>query len=282
MKKSLFSMGVVLCCLLSTAYAQRFGKLLKDTPGAVSYTFRNEFSKDVPGTLDKVKAMGITNIEFSNLFGKTAAELRALLDERGMRCSSLGVSFGDLNDKTETVVQNAKTLGAEFVRIGSVPHKGPMDEALAKKTVEDFNRFGQKLKDNGLTFCYHNHGFEFEPYEKGTYFDYIIQNTNPDAVFFEMDVVWMHLPGQNPAEMLKKYPKRFKLIHLKDLKIGVPPSKAGSTPNENCVVLGTGQINYPEILKAAKKSAIKYYYIEDENLNAMQQVPQSMVYLKSL
>jgi sugar phosphate isomerase/epimerase len=253
--------------LFSTVYAQKFGKLLKQTPGAVSYTFRNEFAKDVPGTLDKVKAMGITNIEFSNLFGKTAAELRALLDERGMRCSSLGVGFADLNDKLETVVQNAKTLGVEFVRIGSVPHEGPMDLALAQKTVEDFNRFGQKLKDNGLTFCYHNHGFEFEPYEGGTYFDYI---------------VWMHLPGQNPVAMLKKYPKRFKLIHLKDLKIGVPPSKAGSTPNENCVVLGTGQIDYPGILKAAQKSAIKYYYIEDENLGAMQQVPQSLVYLKSL
>ena len=157
-----------------------------------------------------------------------------------------------------------------------------MDLALAQKTVEDFNRFGQKLKDNGLTFCYHNHGFEFEPYEGGTYFDYIVKNTNANQVFFEMDVVWMHLPGQDPVAMLKKYPKRFKLIHLKDLKIGVPPSKAGSTPNENCVVLGTGQIDYPGILKAAQKSAIKYYYIEDENLGAMQQVPQSLVYLKSL
>jgi len=282
MKKVISLFVIALLSLVSTANAQKFGKLLKQTPGAVSFTFRNEFAKDVPGTLDKVKAMGITNIEFSNLFGKTAAELRALLDERGMRCSSLGVGFGDLNDKLETVVQNAKTLGVEFVRIGSVPHKGPMDLALAKKTIEDFNRFGQKLKDNGLTFCYHNHGFEFEPYEGETYFDYIVKNTNPDLVFFEMDVVWMHLPGQDPAAMLKKYPKRFKLIHLKDLKIGVPPSKAGSTPNENCVVLGTGQINYPAILKAAKKSAIKYYYIEDENLGAMQQVPQSLVYLKSL
>ena len=282
MKKVISLFVIALLSLVSTANAQKFGKMLKQTPGAVSFTFRNEFAKDVPGTLDKVKAMGITNIEFSNLFGKTAPELRALLDERGMRCSSLGVGFADLNDKLETVVQNAKTLGAEFVRIGSVPHKGPMDLELAKKTIEDFNRFGQKLKDNGLTFCYHTHGFEFEPYEGETYFDYIVKNTNSDLVFFEMDVVWMHLPGQDPAAMLKKYPKRFKLIHLKDLKIGVPPSKAGSTPNENCVVLGTGQINYPEILKAAKKSAIKYYYIEDENLGAMQQVPQSLVYLKGI
>jgi sugar phosphate isomerase/epimerase len=282
MKKPFLLFLVAAISLFSTVYAQKFGKLLKQTPGAVSYTFRNEFAKDVPGTLDKVKAMGITNIEFSNLFGKTSAELRALLDERGMRCSSLGVSYDDLTNKFETVLQNAKTLGVEFVRIGSVPHKGPMDLALAQKTVEDFNRFGQKLKDNGLTFCYHNHGFEFEPYEGGTYFDYIVKNTDANQVFFEMDVVWMHLPGQDPVAMLKKYPKRFKLIHLKDLKIGVPPSKAGSTPNENCVVLGTGQIDYPGILKAAQKSAIKYYYIEDENLGAMQQVPQSLVYLKSL
>jgi sugar phosphate isomerase/epimerase len=226
--------------------------------------------------------MGITNIEFSNFFGKTPTEIRSMLDARGMRCSSIGVSYDNLMNKPETVIQDAKSLGAEFVRIGSVPHKGPMDLALAQKTVEDFNRFGQKLKDNGLTFCYHNHGFEFTAYQDGTYFDYIVQNTDANSVFFEMDVVWMHLPGQNPAVMLKKYPKRFKLMHLKDLKIGVPSSTAGSTPNENCVVLGTGQINYPEILKAARKSAVKYFYIEDENLNAMQQVPQSMVYLKSL
>ncbi|MEZ4903193.1 MAG: TIM barrel protein [Spirosomataceae bacterium] len=147
-----------------------------------------------------------------------------MLDERGMRCSSIGVSYDNLTNKFDVVVQDAKTLGAEFVRIGSVPHKGPMDLDLAKKTISDFNNFGKKLKENGLTFCYHNHGFEFTAYENGTYFDYIVQHTDADAVFFEMDVVWMHLPGQNPATMLKKYPKRFKLMHLKDLKIGVPSS----------------------------------------------------------
>lgn len=282
MKKQLFLFFLASIGLFPTVSAQKFGKLVKETPGVVSYTFRNEFAKDMAGTLDKTRAMGITNVEFSNFFGKTPAEIRAMLDERGMRCSSIGVSYDNLTNKFETVVRDAKTLGAEFVRIGSVPHKGPMDLALAQKTIEDFNSFGKKLKENGLTFCYHNHGFEFTSYQDGTYFDYIVQNTDATSVFFEMDVVWMHLPGQNPAAMLKKYPKRFKLMHLKDLKIGVPSSTAGSTPNENCVVLGTGQINYPEILKAARKSAVKYFYIEDENLNAMQQVPQSMVYLKGL
>jgi hypothetical protein len=102
MKKSFISLFVssLAISLLSTVYAQKFGKLLKQTPGAVSYTFRNEFAKDVPGTLDKVKAMGITNIEFSNLFGKTSPQsFAALLDERGMRCSSLGVSYDDLNEQ---------------------------------------------------------------------------------------------------------------------------------------------------------------------------------------
>ena len=93
---------------------QRFSKLLKDTPGVVSFTFRNDFSKNVAGTLDYIKEMGIRNIEFSNLFGKTAVEMRALLDARGMVCTSYGVYYDALTNKTDIVIEDAKTLGAEF------------------------------------------------------------------------------------------------------------------------------------------------------------------------
>lgn len=278
-----FNFLVLFCYILSIpVFAQPFGKLLKETPGVVSYTFRNDFSKDVPTTLDQIKQLGISNIEFSSLFGKTASDLRVLLDARGMRCTSLGVSYDDLLKKPETVIENAKTLGASFVRISWIPHTGPMDLTLAQKTVSDFNLFGDKLKANGLTFCYHNHGFEFASYQEGTYFDYIVQNTHPKSVFYEMDVVWTFLPGQDPVALLKKYPKRFKLMHLKDLAKGVPSSNSGSTPPENSVVLGTGQLNFPAILKAAKKAGVKNYYIEDESKIVWQQVPLSLQYLKSL
>lgn len=276
------SIGVLVMCCVQVFAQAKFGKILKDMPGVVSYTYRNEFAKDVPKTLDNIKALGVTNIEFSNLFGKTASELRTLLDARGMICTSYGVSYDALLNKIDQVAEEAKILGAEFVRVAWIPHTGPMDLALAQKTVADFNRFGQKLKEKGLTFCYHNHGFEFLPYGQGTYFDYIVQNTNPDYVSFEMDILWVFHPGQDPAALLKKYPKRFRLMHVKDLKKGVVGDFSGGTPTENDVTLGTGQLNLPKILKAARKTSIKYFYIEDENPKANEQVPLSLAYLKGI
>ena len=274
---------IALVAISTNLFAQKqFSKILKSPPGIVSYTFRNEFAKNVPETLEKIKAMGITNIEFSNLFGKTASELRMLLDARGMICTSYGVSYDALNEKPESVIQDAKTLGAEFVRVAWIPHTESMDLKLAKKTVDDFNNFGRILKESGLTFCYHNHGFEFIPYGDGTYFDYIVQNTNPEYVSFEMDILWVFHPGQDPTKLLKKYPERFRLMHVKDLKKGVPHDFTGQTPPENDITLGMGQLDLPNILKAAKKTKIKYYYIEDENPEASKQVPLSLLYLKNL
>lgn len=252
-------------------------------PGMVSYTYRNSLQKNMVATLDTIKALGVTDMEFSNLFGKTAADIRKLLDERGMKCSSFGVSYDVALHKTAEVGQNAKTLGAQFVRVAWVPHEGPFTLDLAKKTVADFNQMGKKLKDDfGLTFCYHNHGYEFEKYETGTLFDYLVQQTDPQYVSFEMDILWTFFPGADPVALLEKYPNRFKLMHLKDLRKGVTGNLSGGTPVTNDVALGTGQINIPAILKAAQKSGIEHYYIEDESPSYATQVPQTIAYLKKL
>lgn len=269
--------------LSQTIFAQKpFSKVLKETPGVVSFTFRADFSKDVAGTLDYIKEMGIRNIEFSNLFGKSAEEMRALLDARGMVCTSYGVYYDALTNKTDKVIQEAKTLGAEFVRVGMIPHKGEFTIQQADAAIKDFNRVGKLLKENGLEFCYHNHGYDFTPYEKSTLYDYLIQNTNPDYVSFELDILWVHQFGQDPMAYLKKYPSRFKLMHVKDLKKGVPVGLDVKTSSENDVPLGSGQINVQAILKQARKSPIKYYYLEDENSNSKAQVPLSLTYVKSL
>jgi sugar phosphate isomerase/epimerase len=277
--------SLCLLALLGTAsisQAQSFGKLLPTTPGIVSYTLRDAFSKDVPGTLDKIKAWGITDIEFSSLFGKTAPELRALLDSRGLHASSYGVSYEAIDQKPDSILQNAKTLGVKYIRIGSIPHKSAATLEMMQKAAEVFNRFGKQAHDKGFMFCYHNHGFEFQPYQNGTLFDYLVQQTNPEYVGYEMDVTWTFLPGQDPAALLTKYPKRFRLMHLKDVGKSVPHSDKGGMPNEESVVLGTGQIDWPAVLKAARKSSVDHFYIEDESKAAEQQVPQSLAYLKGL
>lgn len=270
----------IICCFIlvffvvQLSFGQRFGKLLKETPGVVSYTFRDAFSKDVPGTLDKIKAMGITNIEFSSFFNEKPEDLRAMLDQRGMQCTTIGVGYGDML-KPETVIKNAKILGAEFVRIASIPHKVKLDADIIQKAVIDFDNFGRKLKDNGLKFCFHNHGPEFIPAGglfSGTFFDYLVQKTNPEYVSFEMDILWVFVPGYNPVAYLKKYPDRFKLMHLKD--------RAKSSSDN--VPLGTGQIDIPDLLRTAKRTGVKYFYIEDESLISEKQVPLSLTYLKGL
>ncbi len=152
-----------------TADAKKDKPLFKGNLGVVSYTYRKQFEKDVPSTLDIIKGLSITDIEFSNLFGKTAQQLRAMLDEKGLKCSSFGVGYPDLVNKTAEVAQNAKTLGAEYVRVAGIPHSKTMTFEEMQKAVDDFNRVGKMLKEQyGLTFIYHNHGFEFQPYNDGT------------------------------------------------------------------------------------------------------------------
>lgn len=282
MKKIIFALFIIIECTTIHLAAQS-KPLFSQMPGMVSYTYRIGLAKNMALTLDTLKNMGVKDMEFSNLFGKKAVEIRKMLDERGMKCSSFGVNFPDLMDKTQEVAQNAKTLGAEYVRVAWIPHTDDFDFADAKKTVDDFNKVGKQLKDEfGLTFCYHNHGYEFAAFEDGTYIDYIIKNTDPNYVSFEIDILWTFFPGANPAELIAKYPTRFKLLHLKDLRKGVLGDFSGKTPTVNDVALGTGQIDIPAVLRAAKKSSIKHYYIEDESPSYSTQVPQTIAYLKGL
>jgi sugar phosphate isomerase/epimerase len=257
--------------------------LFPETPGMVSYTYREQFKADVPGALDTIHALGIRDMEFSNLFGKSPAELREMLDARGMVCSSFGVSYDDAVNKTDDVAQNAKTLGAKFVRVAWIPHTPPFTLEHTRKAVADFNRIGRHLRErHGLTFCYHNHGYEFAPHGDGTLFDVLAAETRPEDVSFELDILWAYFPGADPAKLIERYGTRFRLMHLKDLKRGVKGDFSGGTDQDNNVALGTGQLDMPAILKAAKKANIEHYYIEDESSRIDTQVPQSIAYLKAL
>jgi sugar phosphate isomerase/epimerase len=136
------------------------------------------------------------------------------------------------------------------------------------------------LKENGLTLCYHDHGYEFGPYGDGTLFDYIAQNTDPKYVSFEMDIMWTFHGGADPVKLLYKYKGRWKLAHLKDIRKGIANDLTGGTDTHNDVAVSTGQINYPEVLKAAKAVGIKHYFIEDESPDHATQIPVTIAYLK--
>jgi len=251
--------------------------------GAQAYTFRNHFPKNVAQTLDVIQKMGITELETSGAKGVSDEEYKKMCDARGIKVPSIGAGYDQLEVKSQDIITKAKIFGANYVMCAWIPHKGDnFTLEDAQKAVKVFNEAGKFLKENGLTFCYHPHGYEFRPYENGTLLDYLIKNSNPEYVSFEMDVLWIMHGGGNPVELLKKYGNRWKLMHVKDLKKGVVGDFSGHTPAENDVILGTGQADWKNIFKIAKKIGIKHYFIEDESEHELENVPQSIEYLKNL
>ncbi len=250
--------------------------------GVQTYTFRRSIGNDPAKVLDTIKKLGFTEIEGGG--GRMhPAEFKKLCDERGISIPSTGAGYEDLVNKIDSVVWRAKTLGAKYVMCAWIPHQNNvLTFENAKKAVDDFNKAGRILKENGLTFSYHAHGYEFQPYEDGTLLDYMFKNTDPEYVSFQMDIFWIQFGGGDPVSLLKKYGSRWKMMHIKDMRKGTKKDLTGLTSVENDVALGTGELDLPAILKEAKRIGIKHYFIEDEASSYATQVPQSIAYLKSL
>lgn len=268
--------------LLLTAASAFAAPLLDRTPGVVSYTFRNEFKADMPATFDLVKRLGITDIEMSNLFGQEPAKIRALMDARGIRCSSYGAPYNDVLKKTDEVGATAKVLGAQYVRVSLPFTKTPFDKAAATQRAAEMNAMGKQLREkHSLTFVLHNHGMEFVPEGKGTLYDFLHEQTRPEDVSFELDVLWAYLPGADPVTIFEKYGARIPLMHVKDVRKGVPRVWGHKYDSDNDVTLGTGQLDQAEIFAAAKKAGVKHFYLEDESSHSQAQIPQSLAFLKA-
>lgn len=253
--------------------------------GVQTYTFRNYFPKGVEKTLDLIKELGFTEIESSGAAGVSTEEFKKLCDARNLSIPSTGGDFDELAKDPMAVVQRAKILGSKFVMCAWIPHKrNEFSLEDAKKAIAVFESAGKLLKENGITLCYHDHGYEFHPYEDGTLLDYMIKNSNPAYLSFEMDVLWtLHGGGADmPVKLLKKYPGRFKLMHVKDLKKGVKGDLSGGTPAENDVAVGMGQGDWKEIIKLAKKTGVEHCFIEDESNKELVNIPLSIAYLKKL
>jgi sugar phosphate isomerase/epimerase len=251
--------------------------------GVQLYSFRNQFSKDIAGTLARIRNMGITKLEGGSTYGLSVAEFKELIDKNKLKVISIGADFDKLENDLYSVIGDAKTYGAKYVVCTWIPHKNnEFTIEDAKRGVEVFNKAGKVLREKGLTLCYHPHGYEFRPYESGTLLDYLVTHMNPAYANFEMDVFWIKHPGQEPTELLKKYPGRFILMHLKDRKPGTPGNQNGQADVESNVVLGQGDVGIAEIMKIARKSGVRQFFIEDESSRSFEQVPLSLSYLKSL
>ena len=264
-------------------------KYAGDFPGPVGvqlYSFREQFKGEVPATLAHVRALGFKEVELAGTYGMTAERFKQLLDSVGLQATSMHVGYEQFRDSLPAVLAMAKTLGVKYLGTAWIPHKdGPIDEALAKKTAADFNKWGAAAHDQGIQFFYHAHGYEFKPGANGqTPMDVLMAQTDSNNVKYEMDVFWISRPGADPVAWLKKYPSRWRLLHLKDMKQGTATNvhTGSADPDSAEVPLGTGQIDYKNVLKTAKEVGVDKFFIEDETKDPFTTVPQSIRWIEAV
>ncbi len=268
----------------SWAWAAERGAIKTALNGPVGlqlWSLREYLPKDLPGTLAKVRAMGFREVEAAGLWGHSLADFKTALAKAELRCQSAHVGLENLSGDLAGTIAQAKEIGAKHLVCPWIPHEKGFTREDALQTGAAFNKYGKAAKDAGLTFGYHPHGYEFVPSPEGQLFDTLLGATDPALVEFQVDCFHAYHAGADPVKLIEKLKGRVRSLHLKDQKKGYPvePGKDGATPDAD-VPVGTGQIDFPAVLRAAVKAGVSLYYIEDESTDPLGHIPQSVAFLE--
>ena len=249
-------------------------KTNKKNIGIQLYSVRDEMKKDPLGTLKKVAEMGYKNVEHANyvngkFYGYEPKEFRKILDDLGLAMPSGHTVMGgqhydytknDFTDVWKKTVEDAALLGQKYVVSPwlDISLRKSFDDC--KRFMEVFNKSGELCKKSGMKFGYHNHDFEFSlRLTSVKVYDIIMQNTDPSLVAQQLDIGNMYNGGGRAVELLKQYPGRFELMHVKD-------EIKGEKEAYESTILGTGIIGVADVLKlAAKSGGTTEYIIEQES-----------------
>ncbi|MDQ1162712.1 sugar phosphate isomerase/epimerase [Chryseobacterium sp. SORGH_AS 447] len=230
------------------------------------YTVRDAISQDLEKTLERLAALGFTRLEIygynGTFFGKTRNEFQSILKNTGMKVISSHHTTGLLHKEQGTLLENWKKsvedldfIGAEYMVCSYLfPEERTLENY--KKLSELFNTSGEITKTAGIQFAYHNHDFEFEKFnEKQNVYDFILNNSSSDLVKMELDLYWMAKAGIDPLSYFEKYPKRFPLWHVKDMKAG----------SKDFAEIGNGTIDFERIFKDREKAGLQYWFLEQDS-----------------
>jgi sugar phosphate isomerase/epimerase len=249
--------------------------------GIQLYTLRDIIGKDPKGVLKQLAAFGYKEIESYSgkdgiFWGMGHKEFKSYLDSIGLKMVS---SHYNWKTDTEKLAPQAAEIGMKYLICPHLGKQKSMDDY--KRIADEFNKAGEICKKNGIRFAYHNHGYSFEDAVDGLYpQDVMMKGTDPTLVDFEMDIYWVTTAGQDPEAWLKKYPNRWRLVHVKDRGKNFPAGQADAS-----VTLGTGNLDFSKILKTAKKSGVKHYVVEQErydNTTSIKCAEDNAAYMKKL
>lgn len=263
--------------------------------GLQVYSVRDYASKDLEGTMKKLKEIGYDYVEPAGLYGYTAEEYRAVLDKYGLTAICAHVPYAEMIADLDKVIADYTTLGVKYI---AIPYLGEDDRPLGKNfdsVLESIKTIGKKFADNGITLLYHNHDFEFVKMPDGKYgLDYMYDTVDASLLQTELDCCWVNVAGEDPASYIRKYANRCPIVHLKDFTgsktqnmynlIGMK-AVAETTAAFAFRPVGYGKQDVPTIITAAIESGANYLVVEQDNpgdQTSLEAVEMSRNYLKSL
>lgn len=221
--------------------------------GMQMYTLRDfcKTPEDISKTLTKLSEIGYRVIQVSGMGPIEPAELRKMLDDKGLSACSTHTGYDRIVKEIDAVIEEHKILGCEAIMCPGLPGELHNKEGYLK-VAEEFGKVLPKIKENGLFLGYHNHGVELQRYDGKTGHEILLGNC--PGLQAEIDTYWIQFGGGDPAEWLSKYPGRVTEIHFKDM--GIIANKQVMTP------IGNGNLNWKRILEACKVSGTRYCLVE--------------------
>jgi len=240
--------------------------------GLQLYTVRYALDADFAGTLERLAAIGYTEVEFAWNRGSSPAGTRTVLHEAGLAAPSTHLAVEDFESRWSATVAEARTIGVEYLVLAWI-------EPDQLQTLDDyhrwaarFNQYGSAARDAGFKFAYHNHAAELVPIDGQVPYDLLLAQSDPATVGFEMDVYWVLEGGGSPLSYFAKWPGRFPLLHIK-----------GRTAGGRMVDVGAGSVDWVAIFGHAKQAGVRHSFVEhDDAPDPFASAAASYAYLRQL
>ena len=271
--------------------------------------------KDFAGTLKLLAQIGYKELEFygpfpfstpaaqarwrsvtaavgfkgSGYFGKTGKQVRQLMNRHGLTSPSMHTDLSTLRERMSQLGEAAHVVGQRYVTLPSIPEAERPNLDAYKRLADEFNQIGANAAKAGVTFMYHNHGYGLVEMEGQIPFRVLVERTDPKLVALQMDVYWTTAGGTDPIAYLNEYAGRFHSLHIKDMAKRVRFAGDGGDAKQWIELFpfisdaGSGVLDLPGILSAAKRSGAKHFFVErDRAPNAEETLRKSYAYLAAL
>ena len=259
------------------------------------YSVRDDAKEDLRATLEKIKAIGYDGVEFAGLYGNKPEDIKKMCEEIGLVPVSAHVPYLDMVANPD-ILKDYATIGCKYVAVPYLVAENRPGTPDFPNVIKNIAKIGEKANELGITLLYHNHDFEFIKLDGKYALDILYEEVSADLLKTELDVCWVNVGGEVPADYIRKYAGRCPVVHLKDFVgtksesmyelIGIKSTAPVRPSDFEFRPVGSGVQDFPSILKAAEESGAEWVVVEQDKatmgLTPMESITKSKEYLTTL